>query len=143
MAQRTFLGQLKELQDKVDQLQPAILTEIAESLVITSPDDTGAYILSHSIGRSGNVGKRISSHDRVSARDAHKEEALSGLLSQIASIPKDSTRIWVGNNAPHANAVEYGGSPFNWRRTGHFVYTTLRSRFPSLIQEAKHKVGLK
>lgn len=141
MAQRAFLGQIKELQDKLEKLQPEVLTGAAEFIVNASPDDTGAYVLSHSIGRSGNVGRSISSHGRDSAPNTHRQEALNGLLSQIAGIPPRSTRIWIGNNAPHVNAVEYGGP--NWRRSGYFVYEQFRSVFPTLVKQAINAVGLK
>jgi hypothetical protein len=143
MAQKAFLSQLKTLQENVDKVQPSILTEVAHYLVApeVSPDDTGAYILSHSIGRSGNVGRRISSSGRQSARDTHRGEALDHLLSQVASIPPNSTRVWVGNNSPHVNAVEYGDVWPNGN--GYYVFTTLRSIFPSLVAEAVQKAGLK
>lgn len=141
MAQRTFLGQLKELQDKLDRLQPSVLREAASFLVNASPDDTGAYVLSHSIGRSGNVGRSLSSHDRVSAPNTHRQEALGNLESQIAAIPSNTTRVWIGNNAPHVNAVEFGGH--NWRRGGYYVYEQLRSVFPTLVKSAVNGVGLK
>jgi hypothetical protein len=144
MAQRTFLRQLKDLEDRVKEVQPRILEKAAYFLVDPqySPDDTGAYILSHSIGRSGNVGRGISSHGRVSARDTHRESALSGLLSQVANIPNTSTRVWIGNNSPHVNAVEFG-EPGRWKRSGYFVYTNLRSRFPSMVAKAISELRLK
>ncbi len=140
MAQRVFLGQIKELREKLEELQPAVLMEAASFLVNASPDDTGAYVLSHSIGRSGNVGKSLSSHDRVSNPNTHRGEALGKLEGQIAGIPPNAVRVWIGNNTPHVNAVEFGGH--NWRRGGYFVYEQLRSVFPSLIQSAKNSVGL-
>lgn len=141
MAQRAFLSQLKDIQDKVDKIQPEVLRETASFIVYASPDDTGAYVLSHSIGRSGNVGRSISSKGRASAPNTHRQEALGGLLSQIESIPKDSTRVFIGNNAPHVNAVEFGGP--GWRRGGYFVYEQLRSVFPSIVKGAISAVGLK
>lgn len=141
MAQRAFLGQLKELSEKLEKLQPAVLTEAAEFIVSASPDDTGAYVLSHSIGRSGNVGRSISSRGRESAPNTHRQQALDGLISQIQTIPPNSTRVWIGNNAPHVNAVEFGGP--NWRRSGYFVYEQLRSVFPNLLKQAINSVGLK
>lgn len=141
MAQRTFLGQIKQLQDKLEELQESVLEDVVDQIVWSSPDDTGAYVLSHSIGRSGNVGYSISSADRPSAPGAHRSEAWRNLMSQVDSIPRNQTRIWVGNNAPHASAVEFGGP--NWRRGGYYVYSTLKNVFPSLIESAKSRVGLK
>lgn len=138
---KQFLGQLKELEDKLDKFQGEILKEIADHLVTSSPDDTGAYILSHSIGRSGAVGRRLSSDNRVSAPNTHREEARAHLYAQLQTIPPTTTRVWVGNNAPHALAVENGG--VNWRRSGYFVYSTMTANFQSMIQSAKAKVGLK
>lgn len=141
MAQRAFLGQLRELQEKLDKVQPIALTKVAQTLVRLSPDDTGAYVLSHSIGRSGNVGRRISSHGRPSAPNTHREQALAGLMNQIATIPPNSTRVWIGNNAPHVNAVEFGLP--TWSRSGYAVYNQLRAIFPSLIKQAIREAGLK
>jgi hypothetical protein len=141
MAQRAFLGQLKELQDKIERVQPTVLTKAARKIVDLSPDDTGAYILSHSIGRSGNVGGSISSHGRPQAPNTHGPEAYDNLLSQIAGIPPNSTRVWIGNNSPHVNAVEFGGA--NWNKPGYQVYTTFYAVFPGIIQEAVREAGLK
>jgi hypothetical protein len=139
MAQRTFLGQLKELKDKVNMIQPEVLQTAAQALVYLSPDDTGAYVLSHSIGRSGNVGRSISSHGRQSAPGTHKGAALDLLMDQIANIPPDATRIWIGNNSPHVNMVEFG-----WpTKPGYAVYTQFRSLFPGYIKDAIRQVGLK
>lgn len=136
---KAFLGQLKELEDKLDQLQPIILEEVADFLVTSSPDDTGAYILSHSIGQSGNVGRRVSSRGRSSAPDLHREFALAGLMRQAQSIPPETTRVFVGNNAPHASQVEYG-----WpSKDGYHVYERLAIRFKTLVENAKNRVGLK
>ena len=139
--QGTFLGQLKELENKLDKVQQEILFEVVDHLVEKSPDDTGAYILSHSIGRSGAVGRRLDPATRVPAPNTHREEARQRLDEQVSSIPPDTSRVFVGNNSPHASVVEDGGS--NWRRPGYFVYGTLRSAFPSIIQSAKNRVGLK
>jgi len=141
MAQRTFLAQLKELRGSLENLTPAILKEAAADLVNLSPDDTGAYLLSHSIGRSGNVGRRISSDSRISAPNTHRQEALDRLLGQVAAIPPNSTRIFIGNNAPHASAVEGGG--YGWKSPGHFVYQRFRESFPSIVKKAIQSVGLK
>ena len=136
---KAFLGQLKELEDKVDQMQPIVLEEVADYLVSISPDDTGAYVLSHSMGRSGNVGRSISSHGRASAPDMHREAARQGLMAQAWAISPEQTRVWIGNNAPHAYEVEYG-----WpSKDGYFVYERLGVYFKALVENAKSRVGLK
>jgi hypothetical protein len=137
---KAFLGRLKVLEDKVNRLPAALLTEVADVLVNSSPDDTGAYILSHSIGQSGAVGRQISSHGRPQAPNTHRDDARAGLYAQAAAISPETTRVWVGNNAPHATQVEFGGSP--WRTSGYFVYAKLAQQWPALIVTAKNKVGL-
>jgi hypothetical protein len=141
MAQREFLGKLKVLQDKIDKIPRNILTELVTDVVAMSPDDTGAYVLSHSVGQSGNVGRSISSHGRPSAPNTHREDALAGLMAQVATIPPDSSLIWMGNNSPHVNAVEFGLP--SWRRPGYFVYTTLRSNIKQIVADAIAQAGLK
>jgi hypothetical protein len=141
MAQREFFGKLKVLQDKIDKIPRNILTELVTDVVAMSPDDTGAYVLSHSVGRSGNVGRSISSHGRPSAPNTHREDALAGLMAQVATIPPDSPLIWMGNNAPHVNAVEFGLP--TWRGGGYFVYTTLRSNIKQIVADAVAQAGLK
>lgn len=138
---KAFLGRLKVLEEKINRLPPTLLTEVADILVDASPDVTGAYVLSHSIGQSGAVGRRISSHDRPEAPNTHKEDARAGLYAQAAAISSDATRVWVGNNAPHSNSVEFGGP--NWRTSGYFVYNRLTQMWPALVVTAKSKVGLK
>lgn len=142
MAQRTFLGQLKELEDKLERVQPEVLKEVAHYLVSASPDDTGAYILSHTIGRSGNVGlSSLNPENRPSAPNTHRQEAEQRLLGQVAGIPPDTTRVFVGNNAPHAYFVENGG--YGWETQPYKVYGRLRQLFPSMLQDAKNRLGLK
>jgi hypothetical protein len=141
MAQRTFFGKLKVLQDKVDKIPRNILVELATRVVNNSPDDTGAYVLSHSIGRSGNVGLGISSHGRLSAPNTHRGDALAKLMNQVATFPPESGLIWMGNNSPHVNAVEFGLP--SWRTSGYFVYTKLRADIKSIVAGAIRDAGLK
>jgi hypothetical protein len=141
MAQRAFLGKLKALQDKIDKIPKNILVELATTAVNMSPDDTGAYVLSHSIGRAGNVGLGISSHGRLSAPNTHRGDALAKLMGQVAAFPPDSTLIWMGNNSPHVNAVEFGLP--SWRTSGYFVYTKLKADIKNLVAEAIRQAGLK
>lgn len=138
---KAFLGRLKVLEDKVARLPTALLTDVADILVNKSPDVTGAYVLSHSIGQSGAVGRRISSHGRPEAPNTHKEEARAGLYAQAAAIPPTTTRVWVGNNAPHSNKVEFGWPEYG--KDGYAVYALLTQQWPALIVTAKSQVGLK
>jgi hypothetical protein len=137
---KQFLAKLELLENKVDQLPSAIMVEVADLLVNNSPDDTGAYVLSHSIGRSGAVGRRLDPQNRASAPNTHREAARQGLHAQAAAIKPETVRVWIGNNAPHSNAVENGGH--GWSRTSPYkVYAKLALSFPALVQQGKNKVG--
>lgn len=141
MAQRAFLGKLLKLQEKIDQVQPNFLGEVATFVVNASPDDTGAYILSHTIGASSNVGLSISSRNRPSAPNTHKGDALQKLMGQAASVPIGTRVIGIGNNSPHASSLEFGGP--NWRRGGYYVYTQLDAVARDLLEDAIRGAGLK
>jgi hypothetical protein len=137
---KQFLARLKILEDKLDKLPSAIMSEVADYLVNASPDDTGAYVLSHSIGQSSAVGRRLDPERRVSAPNTHREEARAKLLGQAASLPPEATRIWVGNNSPHSPFVENGG--WRWNTSAYMVYGGLGARWPQFVQQGKAKVGL-
>lgn len=141
MAQREFFGKLLRLQEKIDKIQPSFLEKIANFAVTASPDDTGAYVLSHTIGSSSNVGKSFSSRNRLSAPGTHKGEALAGLIAQANAVPIGASVIGIGNNSPHASSVEFGGP--NWRRDGYYVYTQLSNLSRNFLKEAIREAGLK
>lgn len=141
MAQRAFLGKLLRLQEKIEQVQPNFLGKMATFVVKASPDDTGAYVLSHTIGASSNVGLSMSSRNRPSAPNTHGGDALQKLMGQAAAVPVGARVIGIGNNSPHSSSVEFGGP--NWRRGGYYVYTQLDAVARDLLKDAIREAGLK
>jgi hypothetical protein len=148
MVQRSFLQQLKDLGDRLEQVQPVFLEKVATHLTQASPNpsgqgggspvDTGAYVMSHSIGTSSGLGGRQSSAGRPKDySEASREAAFSKLMTQIAGLPPDATKVYIGNRSPHASYVEYGTS----RYTGYYVYETAKNKAPVWLQEAKRELG--
>lgn len=136
MVQRSFLSDLKKVEDNLVEVRKVFLEKLANEAVVTSPVDTGAYVRSHSIGTSTGLGGKQSSHGKPKDNGTARADAIDKLLSQIASIPDGATQVFMGNRSPHASAVENG-----WpTKDGYHVYTVLRAKAPTFIQEAKNQV---
>lgn len=144
MAQISLTSRLKKVQDDLDKIRDQFLINMAEDVVSSSKPtvDTGAYITSHSIRTTRGGGRSRTSHGkpRKQSPEAKAEESLSQLMEDISSLPKDQTQVFLTNNAPHANIVEYGGA--NWIETpnGYRVYESVRNRANIHLQNAINKV---
>ena len=143
MVQRNLQSLLKAIdlvEDDLDLVIKDVLTDIADELILRSPVDTGAYMLSHSIGKSSGLGGKLSSKDRTKTNySSAAESARSKLYNSIATLPKGETKLFIGNRSPHASAVEDGGH--NWKNTPPYkVYTETRRNIPQIIKNAVIKV---
>ena len=144
MAQIGLTSRLKKIQDDLDKIRDQFLTNMVDELVEESIKtvDTGAYITSHSIRATRGGGRSRTSHNKPRGQDPQFEAAqsLSQLYGDIASLPKDQTQVFLTNNAPHANIVEYGGANWVVRPQGYRIYSTLRNRASIHLQKAINQV---
>ena len=136
MVQRSLTAQLKKVEEDLDKVRTVFLQSVAEDLVRSSIPfvDTGAYITSHSITTTRGAGRSRTSDNKPKNQDAGAKatEALSQLEGDIAAIPKDQTTVYMTNNAPHANVVEY--------KHGYHVYGSVRNRSKLHLQAAINQV---
>jgi hypothetical protein len=136
MVQRSLTAVIKKIEDDLDKVRTEFLINVAEDLVNTSKPfvDTGAYITSHSITTTRGAGRGRTSANKPQGQDpnAKATEALSQLMGDIAAIPKDQTQVFMTNNAPHANIVEY--------KHGYNVYSSVRNRAGLHLADAVNKV---
>jgi len=124
---------LKELEEKLEQLQPQFLKETVETIVAYSPVDTGTYMDAHNVGV---VGEPVSSKGkpRNQPYGPHAQAALVRTFAQIETLP-DGTNAYISNSALHAPLVEYERI---WA-----PYTEARAQAPAILERVKAKLGLK
>ena len=136
MVQRSLTAQLKKVEEDLDKVRDVFLQIVAEDLVRSSIPfvDTGAYITSHSITTTRGAGRSRTSDNKPKNQDAGAKatESLAQLEGDIAAIPKDQTTVYMTNNAPHANVVEY--------KHGYHVYGSVRNRSKLHLQAAINQV---
>ena len=136
MVQRSLTAQLKKVEEDLDKVRDVFLQAVAEDLVRSSVSfvDTGAYITSHSITTTRGAGRSRSSDNKPKNQDAGAKasEALGQLQNDIAAIPKDQTVVYMTNNAPHANVVEY--------KHGYHVYGSVKNRSKLHLEAAINQV---
>jgi hypothetical protein len=136
MVQRSLTAVINKIEQDLDRVRTEFLTNMAEDLVNSSKPfvDTGAYITSHSITTSRGAGRGRTSANKPQGQDpnAKATESLSQLMGDIAAIPKDQTQVFMTNNAPHANIVEY--------KHGYNVYSSVRNRAGLHLADAVNKV---
>jgi len=136
MVQRSLTAVINKIEQDLDKVRTEFLINVAEDLVNTSKPfvDTGAYITSHSITTTRGAGRGKTSANKPQGQDpnAKATEALSQLMGDIAAIPKDQTQVFMTNNAPHANIVEY--------KHGYNVYNSVRNRAGLHLADAVNKV---
>ena len=144
MAQISLTSRLKKVQDDLDKIRDQFLTNMADELVQESVKtvDTGAYITSHSITTTRGAGRSRTSRNKEQGQDPQFEaaQALSQLYEDIAAIPKDQVQVFLTNNAPHANVVEYGNATWKKYPNGYQIYSALRNRASLHLQDAITKV---
>ena len=135
MVQRSLTTLLSKIEQDLDRVRTEFLIDIAGDLVESSKGfvDTGAYITSHSITTTRGQGRGRTSHGKPTADpNAKADESIAQLLGDIAAIPKGQTQIYLTNNAPHANIVEYV--------QGRNVYGSVRNRSGIHLDNAVNRV---
>lgn len=143
MAQIKLSSRLKKIEQDLDKIKVEFLTSMATDIVdytLEANDrgkaavDTGAYITSHSIRSTRGAGRSRTSHGKSGGQDpqAKAAEAISMLMEDIASLPKDAPDVYLSNNSPHANIVEYVH--------GYNIYGIVRNRAKLNLQDAVNKV---
>lgn len=118
MAQGRAVGvsltqQLAKLEKQLSGIRDQFLIEISEEVVATSPVWSGRYVASHSINNKSSAGQFTQSiegmTEKTTSPDAYRAEGRANLMSDIKSLPKDVSLVYLNNNAPHAQIVESGG----------------------------------
>jgi hypothetical protein len=139
MAQIKLTTLIQKIEDDLHKVRNEFLVNMAEDIVQStiSPKaavDTGAYITSHSIRTTRGAGRSRSSHGKPTGQDpeAKAAEAMGQLMDDIASLPDDQTQVYLTNNSPHANIVEYSH--------GYAVYSGVRSRAKYHLEKAINEV---
>ena len=132
MAQIKLTSLINKIENRLHEVRDQFLINMAEDIVATSIPtvDTGAYITSHSIRTTRGAGRSRSSHGKPTGQDpnAKAAEALGQLMEDISSLPEDQTQVFLTNNSPHANIVEYVH--------GYAVYESVRNRAKIHLQDA-------
>lgn len=136
MAQIKLTALIQKIEKDLQDVRDEFLTNMAEDIVSSSKPtvDTGAYITSHSIRTTRGGGRSRSSHNKPKGQspEAKAAEALDQLMGDIAALPADQQQVFLSNNAPHANIVEY--------THGYAVYEGVRNRAGIHLQTAINTV---
>lgn len=126
-----------KLKNDLDKVAPELAKKLAEVVVRHSPVDTGDYVMSHRISANNPSGQFTGNLRSIGEGGQNQalfqETALNNLLYQIEGLPKGTTKIAIGNTAPHARIVEFGGN--GWRRSGYYPYQTAEGMAPLLLKE--------
>ena len=132
---------MKAIKDKIENLTAEQveekLKEVVNYAVDISPEDTGAYVESFSLGRAGFTGGRMKDSEAkgrigIKANGASREKAKSFLLGDIQGmdikkmLADGLVKFTLRNRAKHAKDVENGE---NWKRDGYHVFRKIRSKF--------------
>jgi hypothetical protein len=126
MVQRKLSSLINKIETDLNKVRDEFLNIVAEDLVNTTVQtntvDTGAYITSHSITTTRGAGRSRTSHNKPRKQDPSVKaaESLAQLQGDIAALPPDQTLVYITNNAPHANNVEY--------TLGRAIYSSVRNR---------------
>lgn len=121
----------QKLEDMLDIFSEEFLQGAAGVLIVNSPVDTGTYITSHKIS-TGRIPVGVTSSRRKPRRQSFavkSQEGINRLFADIASIPEETSRIYIGNMAAHANVVEQERA----------VYAILKRESERLAKEAGTK----
>lgn len=136
MAQIKLTSLIQKIEQDLQYVRDQFLVNMSEDLVTSSKPtvDTGAYITSHSIRTTRGAGRSRTSNNKPTGQnpEAKAAEALSQLMEDIAALPQNQEQVYLTNNAPHANNVEY--------THGYFIYEGVRNRAGIHLQDAINAV---
>lgn len=131
----------KAIRDKIELITAESLEnkleEIANYTINISPEDTGAYVESFSMGRAGFSGGRSKSSKVRSgkANGVSREIAKSNLLQDIQAmnvkqmVGLGNVKFTLRNRSPHVRQVEDGWLTKNGKVDGYHVFEKIRSKF--------------
>lgn len=130
----------QQFQRNLEEMNSAVLKNLASTAVELSPVDTGTYVTSHTIFDGDNVASvpvLNSSVGRVGGQDrgAFQGRALAELNAQIESLAHVDGGYVFGNESEHRADVE--------DRWGYKVFRDTARSFPSAVAAAKATTGLK
>lgn len=128
-------NKMKRLRVRLDEAQKEFLHDMANTIIINSPVDTGTYITSHHI-TEGNAGGFATTSSRGLERGQEwgpwAQKGLNILAAEIEALPMLAPLVTITNVAEHAAAVEYGGD--------YAPYTVARNVAQQLAQDALRRV---
>ena len=124
------------------QIRQQVVERIADSIIDSSPVDTGTYIMAHAagVGALPEIESR-SSHGKPRGRSKPQFQALARnnlKRSVSARALQASTEVWFRNRALHAAQVEYLG----WNGTpAYHVYARAGAEAEQFIRDAVASAG--
>jgi hypothetical protein len=133
--QATFTNLKGRINDLAEEKIEEKLEDLADYTVRISPVDTGAYVNSFSIKRSGQGGGRRKTPDNkdpASDPEAERADSKKELLLDVKALnisdmlEQGDVRFTLRNRSPHAIDVENGA---NWSSSGYHVFARIRNKF--------------
>ena len=138
----SFTQAIRKIEQDLEDVRNEFLKGMAREVVLSSPVDTGTYVMSHNVGERSAAGQFTGNIRYIGPpgqnTGAMQQEALSKLYSQIDALPAEQTRVSLSNNSAHARIVEEGGK--DWKRGPYQIYTIATNRAPIVLQDAINKV---
>lgn len=138
----SFTEALRRVKEDLDEIRGEFLKGMAREVVVSSPVDTGTYIMSHNIGEASSAGQFTGNIKYIGPpgqnKPAMQQEALKKLYTQVDALPDGQTRVNLSNNSAHAGIVETGG--WRWKTQPYKVYEGARNNYPRILQAAINKV---
>ena len=138
----SFTQAIRKIEQDLEDVRNEFLKGMAREVVLSSPVDTGTYVMSHNVGERSAAGQFTGNIRYIGPpgqnRGAMQQEALSRIYTQIDALPAEQTRVSLSNNSAHANIVESGGK--DWKRGPYKIYETARNNAPSILQDAINTV---
>lgn len=145
MAQPRAIGSrlsdvLAKVEKDLEGIRDEFLIIMADDIVESSPVWSGRYVTSHSINTGSSAGRFTENIDgwteKTTVPEAYKAEARGNLRADISALPKETTRVYINNNAPHAQIVEHG----NTKVPAHGVYSGVLNRAGVNLDKAINNV---
>lgn len=138
----SFTQAIRKIEQDLEDVRNEFLKGMAREVVLSSPVDTGTYVMSHNVGERSAAGQFTGNIRYIGPPGQNKgtmqQVALFKLYTQIDALPAEQTRVSLSNKSAHANIVEDGG--WGWKRSAYKVYTVARNNAPRILQDAVNKV---
>lgn len=126
---------VRGIEQDLSDVRNIFLKKVAEDIAMSSPVDTGTYVMGHTVAARSSAGQFVGKPEYIGPpnqnKTAFREASKAKMFSEIDALPDNQTVVNISNSVGHAQIVEYKHRS---------VYGDARNRAKNYLEEAVKQV---